>query len=248
MNLEEYGVMYNIEDRHWWYRTLRQLIGLFWTKHVAPGVTNNETFRVLDAGCGTGANLEMLRTMAKPTGIDFSPEAITFCRRRDLPLTGVASAAQLPFERACFDAVVSFDVLCHRSMPDKTIPLDEIGRVLKKGGWLMMNLPAYQWLMSSHDTAVHTDHRFTLSEVRGLLTGVGFELVDSTYWNTFLFPGILAVRVWRKWFPPQGSDLPTECGGLLNDALAALMRVECAGLSAVRYPFGLSLFVVARKK
>jgi SAM-dependent methyltransferase len=242
MNVEEYATMFSVEDNHWWYRGLRGMVGRAWRRHVG-----GDAARVLDAGCGTGAILAMLAGQARPVGIDLMPEAIRFCRIRKQNLTAAASVVALPFADGSFDAAVSLDVLCHRSIIDKRAPLLEIGRVLRPGGVLILNLPAYQWLYSSHDVAVHTDMRFTKRQGAGLLRDCGFRVIESTYWNSLLFPPIVATRLWRKILPPTGSDLASGGQGVSNALFKAVLGIERGLLRLMPMPAGLSLFIVARK-
>lgn len=243
MELAEYATMAEVEERHWWYRALRAVITEAWTRHVQGGTAP----ALLDVGCGTGANLLALRDRARPCGIDFSPEAVHWCRSRGLAATAVASAASLPFGPERFDVVLSCDVLCHGSLPDKEAPLAEMARVLKPGGVLLLNLPAFQWLYSSHDRAYHTDRRFTRGEVRALLERAGLEPVRVIYWNSVLFPVAAGVRLLRRFTKPEGSDLAAgsaAAGGPLFDAAFALER---ALRRHVSLPFGVSVFAAARK-
>ena len=241
MNVEEYATMFSVEDNHWWYHGLRGMVRRALRRHVEAGA------RVLDAGCGTGAILAMLHADARAIGVDLMPEAIRFCRVRGQHVTAAASVVALPFRDGPFDAAVSLDVLCHRSIRDKRAPLLEISRVLRPEGIVILNLPAYQWLYSSHDVAVHTDTRFTKRHAAGLLRECGFSVVEATYWNSLLFPPIVATRVWRKFFPPEGSDLASGGGVFSNAFFRSVLSVERGLLHLTPMPAGLSLFVVARK-
>jgi len=244
MNLDEYEIMYRVENAHWWYVSLRGMIDLYWRRYAAKSPV-----RVLDVGCGTGAVIEWFSKQdgVWATGIDYSFEAVRFCRKRGQIRSAAASANELPFGDNGFDAVVSFDVLCHRSIPDPRVPLREMCRVLRPGGMLLLNLPAYQWIYSSHDVAVHTVRRFTKNGAFDLLDAAGLQPVAATYWNTFLFPAIVAVRLWRRLAPPTQSDLATGGEGAMNRLLGGVLRAERALARRFPLPFGLSVFVAARK-
>lgn len=244
MNREEYAVMFAAEDQHWWYAGLRGMLGQAWSRYVAGPAP-----RVLDAGCGTGATLAWVqgRSERLPIGIDLSPEAIGFCRQRGIPTTARASIQALPFSTAAFDVVISLDVLYHRAVSDRTQAIAALHAVLKPGGLVILNLPAYQWLHSSHDVAVHTAHRFTRRECIAMLETAGFEVVQATYWNTLLFPLILGIRLWRKVRPPVESDLAPPSAAA-NRCLGLVLRAERTLLGFFPLPFGVSVFVVARKR
>ena len=242
MNLDEYAVMRTAEEGPWWYRGLREVIRLHWERHVRVAHP-----RLLDVGCGTGANLAALARRSEPFGIDVAEPAIRACRERGLGATVLASAAALPFRAASFDVVLSCDVLGHRSLPDRRVPLAEMARVLKPGGLVLLNLPAFQWLLSSHDAAYGQDRRFTRAEAGPLLAAVGLELVSATYWNSLLFPAAVATRLWRRRSQPAGSDLAVGSGAGAGSALMAVLRLERALLRRLDLPFGLSVFVVGRK-
>lgn len=243
MERDEYAIMFRVEDNHWWYTGLRTMLDIAWRKAGLHDIS-----RILDAGCGTGANLAHLGSRGASIGVDFSRDAIRLCRDRGLSKTIVASVTALPFAAGSIDTAISCDVLCHRSIHDPNIPLREIANALKPGGVLLLNLPAYQWLYSSHDMHVHTARRFTRRQVQRMLTNAGFENVYATYWNSLLFPLIVIARLWRKVRPRPTSDLDGNSGDSANPLFSILLAVERALLRYTPLPFGLSVHCVARKR
>lgn len=242
MRADEYEIMFRVEDHHAWYRALRRIIAMHWSRYVPT-----RSPLVLDAGCGTGALSNSLARRAKTVGIDISPVALRLCRRRGLTQMAVASVLRLPFPDACFDVVISCDVLCHAAVPDKREALRELARVLKPGGLLLLNLPAYPRLLSSHDHAVHNDRRFTRGEMLGLLREQELTPLRATYWNSLLFLPIAMIRLWRKFRPARHSDLAAEVRPWFNRCLAILFALEGVLIRLMPLPFGLSIFLVARK-
>ena len=75
------------------------------------------------------------------------------------------SVNAMPFADRSFDAAIAADVLCHAAV-DPATALIEIRRVLRPGGRLVVNMPAYAWLMSAHDRRVHNARRQTAGELR----------------------------------------------------------------------------------
>jgi ubiquinone/menaquinone biosynthesis C-methylase UbiE len=203
---------------------------------------------MLDIGCGTGAVMRHLAGRAMVYGIDVADEALQCSARRGLTRLSRASALALPFPDDTFDAAALFDVLYHRQVPDPLAPLWEAYRVLRPDGCVFVNVPAYAWLYSSHDVAVHTARRFTRPQVVDLLAKAGFRCACATYWNTLLFPPIAVVRMARKWTGAQTSDLDGARDDLMNRVLSGVLDVERGLLNFATLPFGLSVFAVGRKQ
>ena len=243
MNVEEYGRMFEAEERQWWYAGMRaislSLLDAAWPRAGAGGR------RILDAGCGTGSNLAHLRPFGRTVGVDVSEEALRFCRQR-----GVAAARgsvlALPFSDATFDAVTSFDVLYHRWVEDDVAAVRELSRVLRPGGLLLVRVPALKLLWGAHDEAVHSRHRYTRAELRALLEGAGLEVVRLTYANTLLFPLLAARRGLDRLLDRHGSDvafLPAP----LEWTFRRLLGLEARLVRRVALPLGASVFALARK-
>lgn len=245
MRKEEYALMRRVEDFHWWYRSLRAMIALAWRRF---GRVDGARPLCCDAGCGTGANLVLAGDRARAFGVDSSIEALRLARDRGLTTLARGDTAHLPFADALFDTVLSMDVLYHRDVTDPAAALREMGRILKPGGLLLLNVPAYEWLRSPHDIAVHTGRRFTRREVRLLLGDTGFEVVWLTYWNCLLLPAIATARLLR----PRGntterSDLENTRDGPLNRLLAATLAIERLALRITPLPCGVSIFAAASR-
>lgn len=242
---EEYATIYRLEQRHWWYVGMRDISLAL----LAPLLRRGETLRVLDAGCGTGGMLLTFDQMGAAAGIDYSPLALGFCRARGLRRTARASVTHLPFRTATFDLVTSFDVLYHLDVSDDGQALQEFARVLKPGGLLLLRLPAFEWLRSSHDAMVHTRHRYTAGEVRARVRKTGLDIVRLTYANTALLPVAAASRFAQR-MRGQGehpeSDVQ-ETTGVVNTVLRGVLAFEAALLRYFDFPAGVSVFCLARK-
>ncbi len=232
--------MHRVEDAHWWYRSLRALIRSNLDAHAGIG-------SVLDIGCGTGANLAMLGEDFEATGVDYSPDALRNCAHRGLNRVAQANALTLPFSSSSFDIALMMDLLYHRDVPDKHAALAEGARVLRPGGVLLLNVPAYEWLRSSHDEAIQTGHRFTRGEVVSLLESTGLQVLRVTYWNAALFPAIALLRFWRRHSTHSGSDLEGYREGVAGKFLGGVLGLERALLRYVDLPFGVSIFAVAQR-
>ena len=187
METAEFALMDAAEEGMWWYRALHaRLVDALADVRGA----------VLDAGCGTGGLMRRLRADRPDLalfGIDFAPAAASRAAAKSGAPAAAASVLALPFADASFEAVVSADVLCHRSL-DPGAALAEFARVLKPEGRLVLNLPAYDWLMSAHDRRVHTARRSTAGSVRRQLAAAGFGDLGVRYWNSLLLPLMVVER------------------------------------------------------
>ena len=243
MSISEYARMRAAEDDHWWYRALRSLVA----RELARESARRGQVRVLDAGCGTGGGLvRWARTLGMPgDGIDLASAALAHCQQRGLRRVARSSVEALPFGAETFDAVVSLDVLCLEGV-DERRALAEFRRVLRSGGLLVLNLPAFEMLRGEHDTAVRIRRRYAADELRGILAASGFDVRRVRYWNTVLFPAVWIVRRLRRGVGEATSDLE-PLPGPLNAALALLLRVEATLLGSVTPPYGTSVLCVAAK-
>jgi len=233
----EYDLMDAQEMRMWWYRALhaRLLAAL-------RGVTGN----VLDAGCGTGGFLTVLRARRpdlRPVGLEWAAGAAARAARKSAVPVARGSVNTLPFAERCFDAAVSADVLCHAAV-DPALALAELRRVLRPGGRLVLNLPAYGWLMSAHDRNVHNARRFTARQVHALLREAGFGDVRARYWNGLLLPLMVASRKLPRLFSrhQDASDV-AAFPPWLDATLYTVTRIE----RPLRLPMGSSILAIATR-
>jgi ubiquinone/menaquinone biosynthesis C-methylase UbiE len=187
MESREYELMDAAEDRMWWYRALH--VRLIDELAAVRG-------RVLDAGCGTGGFLAQVRR-ARPllglVGVEYQSAAAIRAAEKAQALVAGGDVNALPFADASFDAVISADVLCHAGVsPAKA--LAEFFRVLRPGGRLVLNMPAYEWLTSAHDRRVANARRVTPSLLTAWLREAQFVSIRSRFWNSLLLPLMIIQR------------------------------------------------------
>lgn len=241
MERREYERLAALDRSLWWFRGLhaQMLIAL-------GGSTRWSGARLLDAGCGTGGLLATLVERlpdSRPIGLELDPEAALLARAASRRPVAVGTVNAPPFASACFAAIVSSDVLCHRGV-DQDAAVGHFHRCLAPGGLLVLNLPAYRWLFSAHDVAVDNVRRFGRRELASLLAGAGFAGVRARYWNSLLFPLMLLRRKLQR--PARGASdvalLPAPVEWFFTFCLALERLIMKTG---VPLPFGGSILATA---
>jgi SAM-dependent methyltransferase len=247
MEKHEYKNMFYVEEDSWWYVGLRKLVFSYINKFSNEKVIP----RILDAGCGTGRIVEECKVY-NAYGMDISQEAIKFCTLRNLNKLLRGSISKIPFKNNTFDIVISLDVLYHMRVKDDSETLKELYRVINNNGILLLNLPAFNFLKSGHDKAMHTKRRYTIRDLKEKVEKAGFIVDRITYRNTILFPIALIMRIMTRLFLKDTVNTRSDnkqLPGLLNTFLKNLMLLENRVIiSGLNLPFGLSLYCVARKK
>jgi 2-polyprenyl-3-methyl-5-hydroxy-6-metoxy-1,4-benzoquinol methylase len=207
--------------------------------------------RILEMGCSAGLLMKELQTqgLKHVTGIDISPEAIALCQSAGLD-AHLMDAQQLELPDASFDLVTASDVLEH--LADEQKAVREWKRVLKATGLLVVFVPAFMLLWTEHDEANKHYRRYRRKQLVNLLELNGFIIERSSYWNAFLFLPIAAIRLLRRILPrraePKGSGDLTEPPRFANALLVGLLQLENRILRlGLNWPFGVSVFVLARK-
>ena len=238
---------YRVEQRHFWWTGLRR----FARPLVADALAGRSHPRILDCGCGTGANLVMLGEFGRASGFDLSRDGLDFARRYGQRRLARASITHVPFASASFDLVTAFDVLYSLSEDDEAIAIAELHRVLKPASHLIVNVAALNVLRGNHALFGAELRRSTRRRLRAVLTRAGFEVTRLTYSNASIFPLILAVRTGQRLMglasPEEAGTDVVIPGAPVNAMLTGLLELESRALRVMDMPIGSSMLCVARK-
>jgi SAM-dependent methyltransferase len=233
-----YRELYELEDRHWWFRGRRAAI---WALIERAGVDSAP--HLLDAGCGTGRNLVEFGRLGEAEGIDFSEQAVEFCHQRGLTGVRQGPVETLPFDSDRFDLILATDVIEH--LRDDVVALTELRRVAARGGRIVITVPAYQWLWSQHDVSLHHYRRYTTPRLRRAAVAAGWQPVLSTYFFTAMLPLVAATRIGRGLLGRHESSDLALSRAAVSQVLEAPIRGEAALIRrGARLPFGVSLGMV----
>jgi SAM-dependent methyltransferase len=235
------------EARHFWFRGFRRFV----TPQLARATAGLSAARLLDCGCGTGANLELLSRYGQAYGFDLTAVGLQLGREAGRTRLARASVAAIPFPSNAFDVVTSFDVLYSLEPPVEQAAVAEMYRVAKPGGFLLVNVAAMDVLKGDHSVLGHEVRRYSRPSLRRLLEGAGFEIVRLTHTNASLFLPMLAVRTLQRWRglrseAQAGQDISVPPAPL-NAILTGVLAVESWWMRRFDSPVGSSLLCLARK-
>jgi len=256
MRPEAYHRLAAREDSYWWYRARRRLALALLRRHgVKAGA------RTIDLGCGCGSNLALLETLGASIvlGLDLSPIALEFARRKapDADLVRADLSRSLPFCAASFDVATLFNVLYHDWVTDDRAVLERIGELLRPGGLLLITEAAFTMLRRRLDRAVMGRRRYRLSDLADLAEAGEFDVLFASYVLSFAFPlAFVAALIDRvSWLRKheQNSDLASLefsplAAGLDRVAFALASREADALAAGWKIPFGVGLVAVLRRR
>ncbi|MSQ29124.1 MAG: class I SAM-dependent methyltransferase [Dehalococcoidia bacterium] len=244
MDVAEITRLAEYEDWYWWHRARRRIIGRL-LHHALTGANH----LILDVGAGTGATSQALREYGRVMAVDMSPEAVSIARGRGLDVARM-DAGNLAFPDATFDVVVVLDVIEH--LEDDAAAVRELRRVLKPGGVLLVTVPAYKWLWSSHDVANRHFRRYRSGELSRLLRDGGLDVEVCSYVMMSMLLPAAAYRLLerlpgRRVAEEHAHVRFTPVPPLINWALSHIASWGGYMAGRVWLPFGLSIAAVAQR-
>ena len=239
-----YPILFRVEQSHWWHIGRRRILSGF-VEDICRGVTDRRP-RILDVGCGTGANLLMLSKYGEAEGVDISEDALAFCRERGLDKVNLGAGEELPYDAGTFDLVTAFDVVEH--MDDDLAGVTEMRRVLRPGGRVLLFVPTFMFLWGLQDDVSNHRRRYRLPELRRVLEQAGFEIERTTYANITFFLPILMVRQLMRLTGIKTETENTINVPALNGVFGKILGAESTILRYINLPFGVSGLCVARVK
>jgi len=235
------------EARHFWFRGFRAFVTPL-LQHAAAGRTDA---RLLDCGCGTGANLELLGAFGRAFGFDLTEIGLQIGHEAGRTRLARATVTAAPFPAASFDIVTSFDVLYSLADSDEKMAIAEMFRLLSPGGYAVVNVAAMRVLRGDHSVLSREVRRYHRADLRSRMEAAGFRVERLTYTNATLFPALAIARlIQRRRGLRSEHDADAEIAvppAPINAVLSTVMHLEALWLRAFDAPFGSSLLCLARK-
>jgi SAM-dependent methyltransferase len=237
------------EQRHFWFRGMRSFVRPL----VARALAGVDRPRILDCGCGTGANTDWLGRYGDVWGFDRSPTGLELGRLAGRTRLARADAAAVPFADGTFDLVTSFDVLYSLPPVVERAAVAEMRRVVRPGGAVIINVAAMEALRGNHSVLSREQRRYSRAGLDALLASAGLEVVRATYTNATLVPPLAALRTVQRWRGLAAEDDVearreiTVPAAPVNAVLTAILALEACWVRRFDLPFGSSLLCLARR-
>jgi SAM-dependent methyltransferase len=234
-----YDRMAQYADRHWWYRARREVLADLITRRIRPPADA----RILEIGCGTGPNLDMLARFGTVDAVEIDPAARAIASQRlgrpvyDAPLPGLEGIPE-----GAYDLVAILDVLEHVEADREA--LVSIAGKLKPGGRILIAVPAHPWMWSAHDVVNHHKRRYTKASLAAVIAAAGLKLGFMGYFNSILFPLAAGARLAGRMVRDEdsGDKLPSAP---VNFLFERLFRLERYAIGRLPFPPGVSIAAIA---
>ncbi|MBM4340272.1 MAG: class I SAM-dependent methyltransferase [Deltaproteobacteria bacterium] len=236
-----YDIEWQVEKYHWWFSVRRKIIG-----DLLTSINISKKEWAIDIGCGVGSNLNVLSSKGiHSIGLDHSLYALTLVKKRlELPLIN-GNLNKLPLRSNSISLIVAMDVLEH--LDNDVNGISELYRVLKKGGKLILTVPAFGFLRGIQDKVTGHKRRYLMMDITEKLRHEGFNIIRSSYFNFFLFFPIFLMRRMINLFGLKIESENKINHPLINFILKAIFSLEPYFLKYISFPFGVSILCVGRK-
>jgi len=228
----------DLYQRHWWWRA-REAVVLRGLRRLRP---DGGWRHALDVGCGDGLLFERLSGYAASVeGVEPDAALVTSVERAGGRIhVRPFDASFRPGHR--YDLMLFLDVLEH--MDDAAGAVAHAASLLEPGGVVLVTVPAFRSLWTTHDDLNRHVTRYTRNEVVALLSP-HLAVERSRYLFRWVHPAKIAQRALEAVRRPEPRP-PTVPSPPLNATLYAMSRLEEAVLGWSTMPLGSSLLAVAR--
>ncbi len=237
-----YTQMAEMEANHWWFVGRRRILtDVLMTYTDLPSRSH-----ILEVGCGTGGNLSMLSQFGHVSGIEPHDKARQLASKKgDYEIRRGSLPHDIPFDPQSFDLISALDMLEH--VPEDQHSLLSLRNFLRPDGWLLITVPAFSFLWSTHDDDHHHKRRYNKTQLLQIVQEAGFSRVVVTYFNTLLFPLAVSVRLLKKILGFNELNEQMTLPVPINDLLTCSFSSERHVIRNWPLPVGLSLLLLARK-
>lgn len=241
MEISAYEAESKIEETHWWFVVRRKMFAKY-LENLAKDIA------ILDVGSSSGTNLRMLKELGFTNyhGFDFSELSQKFCHEKNLGKVIIGDICNSKLPNDFYDIILATDVIEH--IKDDELALKEINRILKPKGQVIITVPCFMSLWSSHDKTSMHQRRYRIEEIKSKIKNSELKVLESYYFNFFLFLPIFIFRKILKFFKIKVKSENSINNRFINQILKIIFIIDVWLAKRVSIPFGVSAFIRAEKK
>ena len=245
MDPDAYAEMNSLQNEHWWYVSRRRIIS-----RMISELKLRQNTSILEVGCGTGGNLEMLSHYGKVKGVEKNTTALEIARQnagsrifQNVEIESGALPDNLPYGAETFDLICLFDVLEHIEADFEA--LVALKDRLNYEGRIVLTVPAYQFLFGKHDRTLRHKRRYNKSTLLKIHQKGGLHIDYINHFNFLLAPLIIFFRLYQKYFSKGGNSKAAMPNRILNSLLKRIMCLELFLVPFIFLPFGISIICIS---
>lgn len=225
-----------LREDNFWHKAKLNLIEILLNK------VGKNNLKILNVGVGIGNDLKIINKFGDVTILDINRKVLDMIPKDLYKKKILGDVKNLNFSDGCFDLVLCLDVFEH--IDDDYKAFSEIKRVLKKDGFLIFSIPAFNFIFSSYDLTLGHKRRYNKKLINNRLAG--FKKIFFSYWNFFLFVPFVIERLIKKKIKHRSYKNTIPC--FINNIFLKILIVENFLIKHnFRFPFGLTMCGIYRK-
>ena len=222
---------------HWWFQARKKIIESTIKKEI------NKKVNILDYGSGSGVNIKMLSNFGFVN--IYEPHKATSKYLKSIFKNKNKFKVLNKIKNEKFDLIILADVLEH--IKDDFKVINKLSKNLNKNGYLLITVPAYNFLFSKKDNILGHYRRYNKNELAKIFTK--FNIKKLSYFNFFLFMPISVLILFFKTFRINFIDNVEKTPNyFLNKIMYAIFLIEKTMLNFLNFPFGISIIGLFKKR
>ncbi|MCX6702399.1 MAG: class I SAM-dependent methyltransferase [Candidatus Wolfebacteria bacterium] len=236
MKSSEYKLMEENQFNNWWYLGRRKILEKLLCKYLL----SNQKIVIADAGSGFGGNIPMALKYGEVVALEMDEGATEYLKKRfGDSITFIRWKSPDKIDRK-FDLVIITDVLEH--IEDDRQAVSWIYDHLKRGGHVLVTVPAHQFLWSQMDVLTEHFRKYGRKELLGLFKDK-FSARKISYYNFFLFPAKVAIVIFSlilaSIFPnKEKKSYNGTPPALINGIFKRILYLEAILINSLSFPWG----------
>ena len=244
MDKESFKIMENSHN-HWWYKSRIKILDNVLKNKFSICESN----KILEIGCGTGANIDLLSKYGELFAVEMDEESRKISLAKSKNIKDGNLPDNIPFNDK-FSLVCLLDVLEHIQEDEDS--LKTIFKLTENNGKLLLTVPAYQFLWNNHDDVCHHKRRYTLKDLEKKVINSGFSIEYSSYFNNFLFAPIAMTKILMKFQKKAVNSLTifsneSVFSKIQNSIFEFIFSLERKFIPKSKFNFGISIIILAEK-